>query len=85
MSMRQHPHSKQSPVGAFRIDDATLVHGRVDLGWYEVFPNGTLRGPVQSEPNVAPPHRHQRPVLRHIRTPAIRARHVQLTLYGQIK
>ena len=84
MNMRRHQHNKQTPCGAFHIDAATVVHGRVALGWYEVFPDGTVRGPVKSEPNVAP-HRHQQPVLRRIRSPAIRARHVQLTLYGQIK
>jgi hypothetical protein len=81
--MRQHPHSKQSPVGAFRVHDGTIVAGRDHLanGWYQVFPAGFVRGPVQSEPDVPPA---RRPARRRIRTPAIRAKRTILTLYGQI-
>jgi hypothetical protein len=54
-------------------------------GWYEVFRDGTVRGPVQSAPDVPPSPTRGRPVLRRIRSsPTIRAKRTILTLYGQI-
>lgn len=108
-SMRPRTNNKQTPVGAFRIHDGTIVDGRDQLpvllqtadrqpecvvrprqrllrtvelanGWYEVFRDGTVRGPVQSAPDVPPA---RRPALRRSRTPALRGRRSQLTLYGQ--
>jgi hypothetical protein len=84
MNMHRHQQNKHSPVGAFRIHDATVVHGRVGLGWYEVFDGGRVCGPVRSEPNV-PPHQHQRPLPRRTRTPAVHGKRQMATLYGQMK
>jgi hypothetical protein len=99
--------NKQSPCGAFRIDDGTIVDGRDQLpvlletdgvvrprqrvlhiceladGWYEVFRDGTVRGPVQSKPDLPPAPTHARPVRRRMRSsPTIRAKRTILTLYG---
>jgi hypothetical protein len=84
MTMHRHQQNKQSPVGAFRIDDATVVHGRVAHGWYEVFDGGRVHGPLLSEPHVPPSRQHQRPVLGHLRFPAIHGKRRMLSLYGQV-
>lgn len=54
-------------------------------GWFVVCADGVTRRPTGNVPNAPPPRQHQRPVLRRIRSPAIRAKRQMLTLYGQIK
>jgi hypothetical protein len=43
MNMRRHQHSKQSPCGAFRIDDGTIVDGRDQLPVLLETSDGQLR------------------------------------------
>jgi hypothetical protein len=54
-------------------------------GWYAISRDGTVRGPLQSAPDVPPAPTHARPVRRRMHSsPTIRAKRTILTLYGQI-